>query len=98
MTVVTTNGGSASGTLQDTAAANDAGSSETQAGSGIAPHHMWLGLALLLTALAYGATLEFQFVYDDLPQIVGNPVIHSWSNALGTFTHHVWSQMAPGAP
>lgn len=51
-----------------------------------------LVLALALTALAYLNTLRFQFVYDDLPQIVNNPQVHSWQYVPRFFTSHVWSQ------
>jgi Tfp pilus assembly protein PilF len=53
-----------------------------------------LVLALALTALAYVNTLRFQFVYDDLPQIIGNPRVHSWQHAPRLFVEHVWSQFA----
>src|ERR1051326_4201773 len=53
-----------------------------------------LALSLLLTALAYVNTLRFQFVYDDLPQILNNPRVHSWDHAPRLFVEHVWSQLA----
>ncbi|HXE91169.1 MAG TPA: tetratricopeptide repeat protein [Terriglobales bacterium] len=52
-----------------------------------------LGLALLLTALAYLDTLRFQFVYDDIPQIVLNPRLESWSFVPAFFREHVWAHM-----
>jgi hypothetical protein len=51
-------------------------------------------LALVLTALSYLNTLRFQFVYDDLPQIVSNPRVHSWQHAPRLFVEHVWSQFS----
>jgi tetratricopeptide (TPR) repeat protein len=51
-------------------------------------------LALVLAALAYVNTLRFAFVYDDLPQIVNNPRVHSWAHAPRLFTEHVWSQFS----
>jgi Flp pilus assembly protein TadD len=56
-----------------------------------------LALGLLAIALAYVNTLRFQFVYDDLPQIVNNPLVHSWRYAPRYFVEHVWSQI-PGLP
>ncbi len=52
-----------------------------------------LVLALVLSALSYVNTLRFQFVYDDLPQIVNNPRVHTWSHAERVFSEHVWSQL-----
>lgn len=49
-----------------------------------------LGLALLITALAYINTLRFEFLYDDIPQIIYNTRVQSWSNAPSFFLHHVW--------
>jgi len=56
---------------------------------------MVLLLALLLTALSYAASLRFEFVFDDQPQIVENQQLRSWSSAPGFFTHHLWAQLAP---
>lgn len=39
-----------------------------------------LGLALACSALVYAQTLSFQFVYDDVPLIVENPLIKNVSN------------------
>src|SRR5258706_15634720 len=47
-------------------------------------------LALLLTAITYAATLRFDFVFDDRPQIVENVFMRSWSSVPGFFTHQVW--------
>lgn len=49
-------------------------------------------LALALAALAYINTLTFAFVYDDLPQLVSNPRVHSWSHAPKLFAEQVWTQ------
>jgi len=57
-----------------------------------------LAFSLLLTALAYVGTLRFQFVYDDLPQIVRNPFIVSWHSIPRYFTMHVWSHIFPNQP
>lgn len=53
-------------------------------------------LALLLTALAYAATVRFDFVYDDGPQIVTNPTLASWKTLPALFTGHSWKFLAPG--
>jgi len=45
--------------------------------------------------LAYGATLGFQFVYDDKPQIVENPAVHAWHYLPHYFTSHVWAELYP---
>ncbi|HSA92307.1 MAG TPA: tetratricopeptide repeat protein [Terriglobales bacterium] len=52
-----------------------------------------LALALLLTALAYIATLGFQFVNDDGSQIVLNRRLESWSYVPSYFQEHVWAHM-----
>lgn len=52
-----------------------------------------LPLVPLLCAIAvYAQAAFFQFVYDDLGQIVYNPQIKSWKLALSYFKTHVWSQ------
>lgn len=72
----------------------------TQAPRVVGPHHgpdaarVLMALALALTALSYVNTLRFQFVYDDLPQILNNPRIHFWRHAPRLFGEHVWSQLA----
>jgi len=48
-------------------------------------------LACGITALVYIATLSFGFVYDDVPQILKNPAVHSWSFVPQYFTSHVWA-------
>ncbi len=55
-----------------------------------------LVLALALTALAYIDTLRFQFVSDDFPFIVNNPVLHTWKYVPRFFVQHIWEQMTPG--
>lgn len=52
-----------------------------------------LGAALLITAAVYIQSLFFDFVYDDLGQIVYNPKIKSWHLAFTYFSSHVWSQV-----
>lgn len=43
------------------------------------------------SALAYVGTIHFQFVYDDLIQIVDNPALRSWRFIPQYFTSHVWA-------
>lgn len=59
----------------------------------------WLLIvALVLTCLVYLATLRFSFVYDDLPQIVGNPTLTSWRYLPTLFLSHVWKFRIPNWP
>jgi protein O-mannosyl-transferase len=53
------------------------------------------GLALAATYFLYQPSLGFQFVYDDLFQIVNNRHLDSWRFLPLYFTQHVWSQV-PG--
>src|ERR1035438_9309792 len=53
-----------------------------------------LGLALMCTVALYAQALYFEFVYDDLGQIVSNPQIKSWTRALWYFRTHVWAQVS----
>jgi tetratricopeptide (TPR) repeat protein len=51
----------------------------------------WLVLVGILSALAvYAQAAYFEFVYDDLSQIVQNPQIKSWSASLTYFRTHAW--------
>jgi protein O-mannosyl-transferase len=50
----------------------------------------WLGLVLLVVAVAYLRSLRDGFVYDDFPYIVFNPYLHNWSFAWLSWTHDVW--------
>ena len=47
---------------------------------------------MAVTFLLYSPTLRFQFVYDDVQQIVENPNIQSWKYLPDYFTKHLWSQ------
>ena len=51
-----------------------------------------LSATLLITAAIYLQAAFFEFVYDDLGQIVYNPLLKSWGGALGYFKTHVWAQ------
>lgn len=52
-------------------------------------------LACAITAVVYLATLSFGFVYDDVPQILKNPAVHSWRFMPEYFTSHVWAAIYP---
>lgn len=73
-------------------AVGEAESSQASAGRLI----FWL--ALVLTLLTYIGCLRFEFVYDDLSQIVGNPHVQSWRYVPSYFTEQVWGHRYPGQP
>jgi protein O-mannosyl-transferase len=52
---------------------------------------------LVLTFFAFVETLRYEFVYDDVEQIVGNTGVHSWHNVPRYFTEHVWIDVYPGS-
>ncbi len=54
--------------------------------------------ALLATAAVYIQTLEYEFVYDDYPQIVETSQLNSWRMIPHYFTGHVWSWQRAYAP
>src|SRR5258707_15810076 len=49
-----------------------------------------LFLIVAATVLVYSNSLGGQFVFDDTKQILGNPTIHSWANAVHAFSRDVW--------
>ncbi|MGZ4826201.1 MAG: tetratricopeptide repeat protein [Terriglobales bacterium] len=51
-----------------------------------------LGIVLAVTFLVYAGTLQFEFVYDDLGQIVANPAVQSWKYFPLYFRANVWMQ------
>ena len=51
---------------------------------------------LLLTFLAFASTITFGWVYDDPPQIPGNPDLR-WDRLAYLGTHHLWAS-ADGIP
>lgn len=56
----------------------------------------WLAVFVVLVitfAAVYSPTLRFQYVYDDVEQVVENPNIQSWSYLPDYFTKHLWSQL-----
>lgn len=61
------------------------------------PAIVWQSLALLITAVAYVSTLQFDFVFDDVTLIENNPALRSWRFVPGYFLHHLWQGTAiPG--
>jgi tetratricopeptide (TPR) repeat protein len=52
-----------------------------------------LAAILAATFAAYSATPGFEWVYDDLPQIVTNPAVQSWEYVPRYFTEHVWAHI-----
>jgi tetratricopeptide (TPR) repeat protein len=56
-----------------------------------------VALVLALTFAVYVGTISYQFVFDDVDQIVKNPSVKSWSLAPSYFTEHVWKHKEPGA-
>ncbi|MGC1653853.1 MAG: tetratricopeptide repeat protein [Candidatus Sulfotelmatobacter sp.] len=53
-----------------------------------------LPLLGLVTFVLYCGTLSFDFVWDDLPQIVNSPIIRSWSNLPRAFSSDLWYHVA----
>jgi len=51
-----------------------------------------LACVLAATFLVYAGTLQFDFVYDDLGQIVSNPAVQSWKFFPMYFRANVWMQ------
>jgi len=50
----------------------------------------WLAALLLLVFLTFLSTVSFGWVYDDPPQIPGNPDLR-WDRLAFLFTHHLWA-------
>ena len=48
---------------------------------------------LALVFLTFASTFTFGWVYDDLPQIPGNPNLR-WDRIAFLFTHHLWASVA----
>ncbi len=53
-----------------------------------------LPLLGLMTFVIYSGSLSFEFVWDDWPQIVNNPIIRSWSNLPRAFSSDLWYHVA----
>ncbi len=52
-------------------------------------------LVCAIAFFVYVPTLGFQFVYDDIPQIIQNPAIHAWRYVPHYFTSHAWAELYP---
>ena len=52
----------------------------------------WIALLFVagITFVAYYSTLSFDFVWDDVPQIVDNPLIRSWHSISRVFFSDLW--------
>ncbi len=53
-----------------------------------------LSLLGLVTFVLYSGSLSFEFVWDDWPQIVNNPIIRAWSNLPRAFGSDLWYHVA----
>ncbi len=53
-----------------------------------------LPLLGIVTFVLYSGSLSFDFVWDDLPQIVNSPIIRSWSNLPRAFGSDLWYHVA----
>ncbi len=60
--------------------------------------HLAIVLVLTITFVAYVGTISYQFVYDDIGQIVDNPSIKSWECVPRYFTEHIWAHLWPDSP
>ena len=48
----------------------------------------------IVTLVLYSGTMFFEFVWDDWPQIVNNPLIRSWHNLPQAFSSDLWYHVA----
>lgn len=48
----------------------------------------------LLTLILYSGSLSFEFVWDDWPQIVDNPIVRSWNSLPRAFSSDLWYHVA----
>jgi len=55
-------------------------------------------IVLAITLIAFIGSLHYDFVYDDVEQIVGNRYVHSWQFLPRFFTQHVWGHLNPNSP
>ena len=54
----------------------------------------FLTLLGLMTLVLYSGTLSFEFIWDDWPQIVNNPIIRNWSQLPRAFGSDLWYHVA----
>ena len=57
----------------------------------------FVGLLLVITAMTYLDSLRYDFVYDDIGQILLNPFIKSWSYLPRYFLSPLWQHASPQA-
>ena len=52
----------------------------------------WIALLFVaaITFVVYYGTLSFEFVWDDVPQIVDNPLLRSWQSISRIFFSDLW--------
>ena len=55
-------------------------------------------IVLVITLVAFVGSLRYDFVYDDVEQIVGNRYVHSWHYLPRFFTEHVWGHLNSSSP
>ena len=55
---------------------------------------LFLSLLGLSTLVLYSGALSFDFVWDDWPQIINNPIIRSWHNLPRVFGSDLWYHVA----
>src|SRR2546423_985380 len=55
-------------------------------------------IVLAITLIAFIGSLHYDFVYDDVEQIVGNRYVHSWHFLPRFFTEHVWGHLNSNSP
>ena len=58
-------------------------------------HRLLTIFPCVVSALLYIATIRFEFVYDDVSQIVLNPLVHSWKALPLLFGTDVWRFQNP---
>jgi tetratricopeptide (TPR) repeat protein len=56
------------------------------------PRRWPLILVLAATMLTFVSTVGYQFIFDDLGQILQNPRVQAWHYVPSYFTTHVWAQ------
>ena len=59
-------------------------------------YFVWM--LLLVTAITYVGTIQFDFVFDDYGQILFNPFVKAWHYVPQYFVSSVWMHMSPSAP
>jgi tetratricopeptide (TPR) repeat protein len=55
-----------------------------------------LSVLSALTLAVYWVSVSFQFVWDDVFQIIDNPLVHSWRNLPQVFLNDLWFHMQRG--